>query len=146
MLGGLVAGPVARRWGIGRTIIVSNVVRIPLYCAYPMAPPGDPGLVVLIIGFTGILLLSSISNAAITATRMEHTPDHLMSRSSAAWGLGTMAAGTLLIPLLGALAEVAGVRVSLWVVVALVALSVAALPVRDLTRDDPRTGSVPQAE
>lgn len=134
LAGAWIAGRAAARWGVGPVIIWSSALRIPFYCAYPVAPPGDVGLVVLIAGFTGVLFFSSITNSSMGALRMDVTPDRLMARSSSAWSLATMGAGPVLIPILGAVAHAADVRVALWVVVLLVVVSVLVLPTRALTQ------------
>ena len=137
-LGGLagawLTGRITARWRLGPTVWWSSVLRTPWYLLYPLAQPGAPGLVLLILAFTGVLFFSSVTSSAMSALRMEMTPDHLMSRSSAAWSLATMGAGPALIPLVGWFAQATGSRAALWLIVALVLASVTVLPVSRLLR------------
>lgn len=132
LVGSWITGRITRRWQLGPTVWWSSVLRTPWYLLYPLAPPGTSGLVMLIIAFTGVLFFSSITNSAMGALRMELTPDHLMSRTSAAWSIATMGAGPALIPILGFLAQAADARTALWVILALVTVSVLVLPARHL--------------
>lgn len=135
-LGGLagawMTGRITRRWQLGPTVWWSSVLRTPWYLLYPLAPPGTPGLVMLLIAFTGVLFFSSVTNSAMSALRMELTPDRLMSRTSAAWSIATMGAGPVLIPVIGLLMQTTDARTSLWAIFALVTISVLVLPARQL--------------
>lgn len=135
-LGGLagawVTGRVTRHWDLGRAVWWASALRTPWYLLIPLAPPGNVGLVMLIIALTGLLFFASITNSATTALRMELTPDHLMSRGSSAWSIATTGAGPLLIPVLGALMHATDARTALWGVLVLVSISVLVLPVRQL--------------
>lgn len=135
-LGGLagawMTGRITRRWQLGPTVWWSSVLRTPWYLLYPLALPGIPGLVMLLIAFTGVLFFSSVTNSAMSALRMELTPDRLMSRTSAAWSIATMGAGPALIPVIGILTQVTNARTSLWAIFAIVTVSVLALPMRQL--------------
>ena len=135
-LGGLagawMTGRITRRWQLGPTVWWSSVLRTPWYLLYPLALPGIPGLVMLLIAFTGVLFFSSVTNSAMSALRMELTPDRLMSRTSAAWSIATTGAGPALIPVIGILTQVTNARTSLWAIFAIVTVSVLALPMRQL--------------
>ncbi|GAB4095464.1 MFS transporter [Brachybacterium horti] len=143
-LGGLagawVTGRVAARWRLGPTVWWSSLLRTPWYALYPLAAPGTPGLVLLVVAFTAVLFFSSITNSAMAALRMELTPDHLMSRSSAAWSIATMGAGPALIPLVGVFAQATSTRSALWLVFALVGISLLALPASRLLRPNGAAG------
>lgn len=128
LLGAWLTGPATHRWGVGRTLWWSSVLRSPWYFLFPLAPGGTTGLVLLILAFTGVLFFSSITNSAMAALRMDLTPDRLMSRASAAWMVGTMGAGPVLIPAVGLVMQHLGARSALWVVAGLVVASLLILP------------------
>ncbi|WP_299305917.1 MFS transporter [uncultured Brachybacterium sp.] len=132
LIGAWVTGRIARRWRLGPTVWWSSILRTPWYLLYPLAQPGISGFVMLLLAFTGVLFFSSITNSAMGALRMELTPDHLMSRSSAAWGIATMGAGPALIPILGFVMQATNARTALWAIFALVTVSLLVLPVRRL--------------
>jgi len=137
-LGGLagswLTGAVTRRWGLGPTLWWGSLLRIPWYLLYPLTPRGGgmAGLVVLMVAFTGVLFFSAMTNSAISALRMDHTPDRLMARASAAWTMATMAAGPVLIPGLGLVMQLAGARTALWAIAGIVATSALVLPAHRL--------------
>lgn len=134
LIGAWVTGRIARRWRLGPTVWWSSVLRTPWYLLYPLAPPGTAGLIMLLVAFTGVLFFSSITNSAMSALRMELTPDRLMSRTSAAWSISTMGAGPVLIPVLGFIMQTTDARTTLWIILALVTISVLVLPARQLNQ------------
>lgn len=134
LIGAWITGRVTRRWRLGPTVWWSSVLRTPWYLLYPLAQPGTAGVVMLLVGFTGVLFFSSITNSAMSALRMELTPDRLMSRTSAAWSIATMGAGPILIPVLGFVMQATDARTTLWVILGLVTVSVLVLPARQLTQ------------
>lgn len=134
VLGAWLTGRLTARLGTGRTLWWASLLRTPWYLVFPLAVGGAGGLIALMSAFTLVLFFSSVSNAAMTAVRMDLTPDALMARTSAAWTLATMGAGPLLIPVLGLVMELSGARVALWAIAALVLASVAVLPREALGR------------
>lgn len=134
LIGAWITGRVTRRWQLGPTVWWSSVLRTPWYLLYPLAQPGTVGLIMLLVAFTGVLFFSSITNSAMSALRMELTPDRLMSRSTAAWGIATMGAGPVLIPVLGFAMQATDARTALWIILALVTVSVLVLPARQLNQ------------
>lgn len=143
LAGAWLGGRVIRRFGTSRTIVIGSLVRIPLYLAYPLLPGGAGGLIGAITAFAGILFISSIVNAALTTLRMEVIPDELLSRTSSAWMMATMAAGPLLIPVAGVLMTAFSPRIALVGIAILVAMSAVILPRRRLATATLRMGQPP---
>ncbi|MGP3983816.1 MFS transporter [Streptomyces sp. KR80] len=98
-LGSLVAGRLGRRWGIGRSIMVTMVVA----CAAPLIiPAADGGLLVTVpvVGFA--LLLNGmgvvISNIQVMSLRQTVVPSDILGRANAGYRFlvtGTAALGSL---------------------------------------------------
>ncbi|WP_256838935.1 MFS transporter [Ornithinimicrobium faecis] len=132
LIGSWMTGRVTRRWGVGPTLWWSSVLRTPWYLIFPLATAGTIGMIWLLVAFTGVLLFSSITNSAMSALRMDLTPDHLMSRTASAWTIATMGAGPALIPLIGLLMHHTDARTALWAIAILVVLSVTVLPQQKL--------------
>lgn len=137
LAGSWLGGPILKKLGLRRAMTIGSFSRIPLYLIYPVLPPGQLGLIGAIAAFAGILFISSIVNAAISTLRMELTPDSLLSRTSSAWMVATMAAGPLLIPLAGFIMTSGTPRLALLCLAVTVAISAAVLPGRTLHSSAP---------
>jgi FSR family fosmidomycin resistance protein-like MFS transporter len=109
ILGSLMGGWAADRWGGRRVIVLSFGAALPLFVAFTLLPI-EWGLGCLVIGNT--LLLSSLPVNVIMG--QELSPRHASTVSSllmgAAWGMGQ-----LLVAPAGALADAYGLRVALLV-------------------------------
>lgn len=128
LAGSWLSGPLLRKLGLRRAIRIGSCVRVPLYLVYPVLPAGQMGLIGAVAAFAGILFISSTVNAAISTLRMEMTPDSLLSRTSSAWMVATMAAGPVMIPLAGVVMTATSPRLALVCLAIIVAISALALP------------------
>jgi hypothetical protein len=113
-LGGVVGSRLApalvRRAGTRRVLLVSGVLRTPWPLAFPFAPAGTPGLLLLIAGHTLLLLGAGVFNPAFVSYRMGATPDEQMARVGTAWSVAGRFGQPLFIAGGGALAAVVGLR------------------------------------
>jgi predicted MFS family arabinose efflux permease len=144
VLGALTSGRWIRVLGQGRTVVTSLLVTGPVALALPLTTPGA-GLGWFALGMAAVAFGGVVYNVAQVSFRQAVTPDRLLGRMNASirflvWG--TIPIGGLLG---GALGELLGLRATLLVTAAGMALSpvwVVASPLRRL-RDLP--DAVPQA-
>lgn len=134
LAGAWVGGPILRKVGVGRAIVIGSLARVPLYWVYPVLPAGLVGLGGAILAFSGILFASSIVNTAISTLRMDMTPRSLLSRTSSAWMVATMVSGPLFIPLAGLIMTNASSRTALLYIALTVAISAFVLPTKTLNQ------------
>ncbi|WP_137992788.1 MFS transporter [Streptomyces vilmorinianum] len=149
-LGSLVAGRLGRRWGIGRTIMITMVIA----CGSPLLVPAAGGgkiATVIIVG--GALMLNGIgvvvSNIQVMSLRQTAVASEILGRANAGYRFlvtGTAAIGALLGGWLGGLI---GLRATLFVVggctlLALLFIARSPLPrLRDLSEVVPDDGRAP---
>ena len=114
MVGGLLAGPLAKRIGSARIIWFSTLVfSIPMFLI-PLARPGW-GALLYAAGFFAFLVMAVIYNVAQVSYRQAITPPELLGRMNASvrfivWG--TMPLGAALGGVLG---SAIGIRETLWI-------------------------------
>jgi predicted MFS family arabinose efflux permease len=129
--GARLVGRVAAEWGAVRALWWASLLRGPWYFLIPLATPGRVGLVLCIVGFTGVLFFAAMANSAMTACRQLMTPDELLSRVGTLWSFATTVAQPVLILAGGALAGVLGTRAALVIAAAVMSGSALALPRRE---------------
>jgi MFS family permease len=149
LLGSIVAGRLAERFGVGRTVVASMV----LGCSAPILLPvaGGPWLVsVAIVGVSFFLggFGVAVSNVHVVSIRQAITPDRLLGRMNASYRTVVYGAIPLGALLGGVLGEVLGLRATL--AIAAAALLVAPLwvvfsPVSGLRRLPARLEDAPPA-
>ena len=118
LLGTQVAPRLSRRIGPGRTILWATVGFPPALAIYPLAGPGEPRWLVLVIltaaevvGGVAVMLFD-VNTAAL---RQAATPEHLMGRASGAMSFLTQSAKPLGALFAGGLATAIGLHPTLWV-------------------------------
>ncbi|MDQ1050627.1 MFS transporter [Streptomyces sp. V4I2] len=149
LLGARCARPLAARLGHGRTLGLGGLVLAPAGLLVPLIGPG-PWLWIAGAGWTLAMFKTGVDNVLGVSLRQRMTPDNLLGRMNATFRFlltGALAIGAAVSGLLG---ELAGVRATLWVGGAF--LAVAFLPVflspvrtrrelpRQHTEPEPRAG------
>lgn len=98
--GSLITGRMERRWGIGRTIVVTMMIS----CAAPLLIPVAAGGHFLTVVLVGLAMLLNgagvvISNVAVISLRQTVVPSHILGRTNAGYRFlvtSTAALGSLL--------------------------------------------------
>jgi MFS family permease len=117
ILGAAMAGPLARRAGTARALLLANLGATPFALLIPLAAPG-PRLALVVIG--GVLVGAGVvaGNVIKGSFRQLYTPRHLLGRVLTGMQLlnyGSIPIGALLA---GALGTVLGLRPTLWIMTA----------------------------
>ncbi|MCX4767085.1 MFS transporter [Streptomyces sp. NBC_01275] len=126
LLGARLARPLAARLGFGRTLAVAGLVLAPAALLAPLNGRG-PWLWIAGAGWVLAMFKIGVDNVLGVTLRQRMTPDDLLGRMNATFRFvltGALAVGAAVSGLLG---ELVGVRATLWVGAAL--LAVAFLPV-----------------
>jgi MFS family permease len=132
-VGAVVSSRVVRRFGLGRTIVVTSMLATVSWLSVPLAPPSNP-LPLIIAGAVLGPFFGTMFNLNQLSLRQAITPARLMGRMNAVvrfmyWG--TMPLGSLAG---GALATVIGIRPTLFVGIAGGTLAFAPLAATSLVR------------
>ncbi|WP_411147819.1 MFS transporter [Streptomyces sp. A30] len=147
LLGARCARPLAARLGHGRTLGLGGLVLAPAGLLVPLIGPG-PWLWIAGAGWTLAMFKTGVDNVLGVSLRQRMTSDDLLGRMNATFRFlltGALAIGAAVSGLLG---ELAGVRATLWVGGAFLAvafLPVFLSPVRT-RRDLPRQHTQPEPE
>ena len=117
LLGAALAGPLARRFGTGRAMLLANLGAAPFALLIPLAAPG-PRLALVVVG--GVVVGTGVvaGNIIKGSFRQLYTPRHLLGRVLTGMQLlnyGTIPVGALLA---GALGTTLGLRPTLWIMTA----------------------------
>lgn len=133
-LGGVVGARlmpgVHRRLGARRTLLLFGVLRTPWFLVLPWAPPGQTGLVVIIVTETALLFAAGLFNPSFVTYRMIATEDGHVARVASAWSISSKTCQPLFMVVGGLIATVTGVRVAIAVGGVLCLVSVLLLPWR----------------
>jgi MFS family permease len=133
VLGALALKPLNRRLG-DRTVLLTAGVGRALFLPLLAAIPAGAGGVLMVIGVEFLALFATgVLNPAFATYRMTETDDRYLARVLACWSISSRTAQPIGILLGGALAAVAGVRLSLLVCGLIVVASGALLPWRHKT-------------
>jgi len=138
LLGSTLSPRLVARLGADRALVWSAAARGPWILLLPLAPAGVPGLVVVLASQSLLLLTAGLFNPVFATYRMRATPDHLMTRVSAAWSVSAKIAQPACIALGGWAAAVAGVRPALLLAGAACLAATAFLPGAVRRRSVPR--------
>ncbi|MFI1095247.1 MFS transporter [Streptomyces sp. NPDC020917] len=150
-LGGLVGSRLARRvvarYGQDAVFRTVGTLRAVWLIGLAFVRPGVVGLVTVIAVELAIIVNMSLYTPVLATYRLEHTPQHLVARTLAAWSIGQQAAIAVLTALAGLLADATSPRTALTAVGLLILTTPLLLPRRPATQSPPaplsrpRTGS-----
>jgi MFS family permease len=147
VLGALLAGPVGRRFGTARGVLLLQLLTGPFALLLPLAGPGR-GLLLYAAGAFAVATGIVACNVVLGSFRQRYCPPRLLGRvvaTTMVLNQSTVPLGSLLAGLLG---EVLGLRPTMWIMAALLApcgLILLLSPMRD-ARDlptRPRDGAAP---
>lgn len=138
LLGAVVATPMARRFGTARGMLLCKFATAPFGLLIPLA---EPGWRVILVALGGAMLALGIVSANVIqgAFRQQYCPPQLLGRITASVSVANFGAIPIGSLLGGALGEILGLRPTLWLLTAGLAVSSALLlsgPLRRL-RDLP---------
>ncbi|WP_336211887.1 MFS transporter [Nonomuraea sp. LPB2021202275-12-8] len=122
VIGALIVTSLAARVGTARTILVAELGVTPLALLIPLTTDGW-GLVFLVVGGLTVSVAIVASNVLIGTFTQSYTPGHLMGRVAASQhfvNFSTLPIGAVLG---GAVAELAGLRATMWIVTSMAVLS-----------------------
>jgi MFS family permease len=127
VLGATVSGLAGRRFGVGPAIIAMRWLLPAAYVLIPLATPGSTGLVLLCAAQFLFGLSLGVDSPLEMGYRQAATPDRLQGRMNAT--MRSLNRGAIVVgaPLGGLLADHAGIRPTLWVAVAGLAVQALAL-------------------
>jgi MFS family permease len=128
VLGSRLAPRLTRRHGLHRLLLVFGVLRTPWLLAFPLAPHGMGGFVVITAAEMCLLVATGVFNPSFSTYRMEMTEDGFMARVLGAWSITSRCVQPAFIVLGGALAGLIGLRGALWFAGACCLLSAVVLP------------------
>ncbi|MFE9474926.1 MFS transporter [Streptomyces griseofuscus] len=130
-LGALAAGPMARRFGTARGMLLCKLVTAPLGLLIPLAAPGARSVLVA-LGLAGLSVGVVCGSVIQGAFRQTYCPPELLGRITASYSVanyGSVPVGALLG---GALGTAVGLRPTLWLLTAGLAVSSLLLLVKPL--------------
>lgn len=137
LLGALVAGRVARRYGVGRTMIGATLLNAFAVALIPLAGGSLPAVVSTLIAAHFLLALGiQVHGINLMSLRQAITPNNLQGRMNASFRVVNVCAMMIGALLAGVLGETIGLRATLVVGACGMSLPFARLllsPVRDLT-------------
>jgi len=118
-VGGLIGSRLARRvvarYGQHRVFRTVGTLRAIWLIGLAFVRPGVAGLATVIAVELAIIISMSLYNPVLATYRLEHTPQHLVARTLAAWSIGQQASIALFTALGGLLAEFTSPRTALTV-------------------------------
>jgi MFS family permease len=137
-LGGLVgsrlARPLVRRFGSGRVLLASSVLRVIWVPGLAFVTPGLPGLL-LVIGLEfGIIFSCSVYGPVSATVRLENSPPDIVARVLSAWSVTSKLSIAVLTAGWGLLANVIGSREAIAAAGVLILVTPAAMLGRRNTR------------
>ncbi|WP_286960086.1 MFS transporter [Arsenicicoccus sp. UBA7492] len=113
VIGSLLVGRLARRLGRLRLLGLTNLLRAPWVFGYALVPYLPLGVAWSCFFFFALLLVASMFNASLTATRQELAPPDVISRVASSWFLAASLAQPLMICVVALLAQVWGTQIGL---------------------------------
>ncbi|WP_433342482.1 MFS transporter [Streptomyces sp. CA-253872] len=113
LLGARLARPLARRFGAGRVLRVTGVLRVCWPVGLVLVGPGAAGLALVMVVECGLITCCGIFNPLLATRRIDLTPRHLVARVLAAWTVSTSTAIAALTAAWGLLATWTGPRTAL---------------------------------
>lgn len=137
ILGSLTAGPLTNRYGLHAVLLTTGVGRTLWMGLIPLAQPGTPGLIVIVIAETLLLFFAGAFNPTFATYRMTHTSEHCLSRVLTAWSISSKLTQPIFIAATGILAAATDPRTAITATAALTAASAAFLPWKATLRNLP---------
>ena len=128
ILGSLAAGHLTNRYGLHAVLLTTGVGRTLWMGLIPLAQPGTPGLIVIVIAETLLLFFAGAFNPAFATYRMTHTSEHCLSRVLTAWSISSKLTQPIFIAAAGILAAATDPRTAITATAALTAASAGFLP------------------
>ncbi|WP_431033345.1 MFS transporter [Streptomyces sp. P6-2-1] len=113
LLGARLARPLARRFGAGRVLRVTGVLRVCWPVGLVLVGPGAAGLALVMVVECGLITCCGIFNPLLATRRIDLTLRHLVARVLAAWTVSTSTAIAALTAAWGLLATWTGPRTAL---------------------------------
>lgn len=113
LLGSLLSPRITRRYGARRVLLLVGSARGLCLLPLAFAPPGLPGLAVVIAAQSLLMLTAGVFNPVFYSFRMRATPDGLMTRVATAWSVSNKTVTPLFIAAGGWLATVFDVRTAI---------------------------------
>ena len=113
--GTMLAGPLTRRFGLGRTLVASLAIWVAATLLIPLAPPGPGGVDFLFASQLVGDIAAAVYFVNEVSLRQQVTPDHLLGRANATTHFVVVGAGPLGALAASALSSVVGVRPTLFV-------------------------------
>jgi MFS family permease len=136
-VGGLIGSRLARRvvarYGRHAVFRAAGTLRAVWLMGLAFVRPGIVGLVTVMAVELAIIINMSLYTPVLAAYRLEHTPEHLVSRTLSAWSIGRQASIAILTALAGLLADVTSPRTALAVAGLLILATPLLLPRHDQT-------------
>lgn len=130
VVGSMLVKPLTRRLGDRAVLLTFGVARSLWLWLVPLATPGTPGLVLIIVADSLLLLCAGAFNPTFATYRMNATDDSVMARLVLAWSISNKCVQPLFIAAAGALAALTDARTALVVLSVLLLSSAALLPWR----------------
>jgi MFS family permease len=143
ILGSLLAPPIIRRAGLGRTLLIGGAARCLWMGPILLARPTTGGLVLIIAADSALLLFAGIFNPAFATYRMNVTADTHLSRVVGAWAMTSKVVQPACIAAAGLLAATAGIRTAIAVLSVVLLCSAALLPWTALRHHTDTTRTLP---
>jgi MFS family permease len=129
--GSRLAGRCVARYGRHRVFRVAGTLRAIWLIGLAFIRPGVPGLVTVIAVELAIIISMSLFNPVLAAYRLEHTPQHRVTRTLSAWSIGQQASIAAFTALGGLLAAATDAHTALTVAGLLILASPLLLPRRE---------------
>jgi MFS family permease len=130
ILGSMLVGPLRRRLGEHRVLLLGGVGRNLWMVFIPFASAGPVGLIMLTAAEFLMVLFAGMFSPTFATYRMNATDDAHMARVVLAWSISNRVVQPMFIVGAGALAAAAGARAALIVLAAVLLAGVALLPWR----------------
>jgi len=130
ILGSHAAGPLVRHYGLRPVLLATGAGRALWMGLIPAAPPGTPGLVVIVIAETLLLFFAGSFNPVFAGYRANHTTAQRMSRVITAWSITSKLTQPVFVLATGIIVAATDARTAITATAALTLTSVAFLPWR----------------
>ncbi|MEW2386612.1 MFS transporter [Micromonospora sp. NPDC047707] len=130
VLGSLAAGPLVRRYSLRPVLLAAGAARALWMGLIPAAPPGTPGLIVIVIAETLLLFFAGAFNPVFASYRANHTTAERMSRVITASSITSKLTQPVFVLGAGIIVATTDARTAITATAALTLTSVAFLPWR----------------
>ncbi|MEU0336475.1 MFS transporter [Streptomyces sp. NPDC006193] len=143
LLGSRLARPLVARYGSGRVLLTTGVLRACWPLGLAFVRPGPPGLLLVMAVEFGLITCIGVFAPVLATTRLELTPADRVARTLAAWSVTGKATTAAFTALGGLLAALTGPRTALALAGALLLATPLLLRPRPTVTERPSPASVP---